>query len=119
MMKSCCIFLFTLLCSTLHAQQADTITTAATLTKATVYYGYGAELQHHAKAALSNGVQQLVINDIALAPDLNTIQVGCPENVTILSWYHRAYTKPATVTPPGKEADSIRMLNRQIAATDN
>jgi uncharacterized protein (TIGR02231 family) len=104
------------------AQQKDTINASATLSYATVYYGYGAELQHSAKAPLIKGLQQVVINNFALQPDLNTIQIGCPENVTILSWYHRIYTKPLPVmaNPVSTKAnDTIKLLQKQLASVNN
>ncbi len=104
------------------AQQKDTINASANLSYATVYYGYGAELQHSAKASLVKGLQQVVISNFALQPDLNTIQIGCPENVTVLSWYHRAYSKPriVTVNPASIKAnDTIKLLQKQLASVNN
>ncbi len=105
-----------------HAQQKDTITTQAGLTGATVYYGYGAELQHSSKATLVNGMQQVVISNIALQPDINTLQVACPENVTILSYYHRIFTPtvpPTPPIPPSKSYDTIKILQKRIGALRN
>ena len=105
-----------------NAQQKDTITTQAGLTGATVYYGYGAELQHSSKATLVNGMQQVVISNIALQPDINTLQVACPENVTILSYYHRIFTPtipPTPPIPPSKSYDTIKILQKRIGALRN
>ncbi len=106
----------------LSAQQKDSVFTKATLTNATVYYGYGAELQHSSKAMLVNGMQQVVVNNIALQPDINTLQIACPENVTILSFYHRVYTKPAIVIENPlsvKSKDTLKLLQKKLAAISN
>jgi uncharacterized protein (TIGR02231 family) len=106
--------------SSASAQQKDTIVTYAALTHATVYYGYGAELQHATKATLVNGLQQVVINGLALQPDINTFQIACPENVTILSYYHRIFTPQTKMeTLPSKSADTLRLLQKQVAAINN
>lgn len=121
-MRHCFTILFLLLCSSLFAQQKDTVNANSTLTHATVYYGYGTELQHELKASLGSGIQHLVINNIALQPDANTIQIYCPENVAILSYYHRIYTKPVIEIPrviPVKSNDSIVTLRKQQAALNN
>lgn len=121
-MKKMMIILAMLFVQTGWAQKKDTINTSAVLSNATVYFGYGAELQHTAKASLVNGIQQVVISNLSLYPDINTMQIACPENVTILSFFHRIYTKPAVVIPkvlPDKSKDSIRILQKQIDAIVN
>ena len=100
------------------AQKKDTIQTSSALTKATVYYGYGADLQHSAKALLKNGIQTIIINSVSLYPDINTIQLSCPEYATILSFTHRIYYKPPVPKPlPNhtKSYDTIKQLQK-IAA---
>lgn len=104
------------------AQKKDTAFANAQLTNATVYYGYGAELKHSSKATLVNGMQQVIISNVAMQPDINTLQVACPENITILSFYHRIYTEPAKPRPalqPAKGYDTIKLLQRQVAAIVN
>ena len=104
------------------AQKKDTAFTTAQLTNATVYYGYGAELKHSSKATLVNGMQQVIISNVAMQPDINTFQVACPENITILSFYHRIYTEPVKPRPalqPAKGYDTIKQLQRQVAAIVN
>ncbi len=100
------------------SQKKDTVLTSSTLTRATVYYGYGAELEHNAKATLITGMQQVIISGIALTPDMNTIQIGAPENVIILSSYHRIYTKPSVPVKPVVN-DTIKGLQKQLAAVNN
>ena len=110
---SCLLFFFA---ST--AQKKDTIQISSTLNKATVYYGYGADLQHAAKATLKSGVQTIVINNVSLYPDINTIQLSCPEYATILSFSHRIYYKPPTPKPlpnHSKSYDTINQLQKTAA----
>jgi uncharacterized protein (TIGR02231 family) len=106
----------------LFAQKKDTINTTATLASATVYYGRGADLQHTAKANLVKGLQELVINQVAFYPDVNTIQISCPEHVTILSYKHRIHTVYPPVKPipqPTRLLDSLKWLQRQYQALNN
>jgi uncharacterized protein (TIGR02231 family) len=110
-----------LISQAIAAQQKDSVFTQAKLTNATVYYGYGAELQHTSKASLVNGMQQVIISDVSLYPDINSLQVSCPENVTILSYYHRIYTKPVElpVLPPSKSNDTIKSLQKIVSGILN
>lgn len=106
----------------LFAQKKDTVYANASLTNATVYFGYGADLNHGSKANLTAGMQQLIINNVSLYPDMNTIQISCPENVTILSYKHRIYSKPPIVVPPPtyqKSYDSIKNYQKQISIFTN
>jgi hypothetical protein len=88
-----------LVSTTCFAQKKDTIYSNANLVKATVYYGYGADLNHNAKPNLIKGLQEVIINNVALAPDINTLQISCPENITILSYKHRVYQKHPVIKP--------------------
>lgn len=94
----------------------------ATLTHATVYFGQGAELEHTAKASLPAGPQELVISQIGLGVDANTIQIACPENVTLLSYRYTPYTEtaqPAFDLLVKKMEDSILLLRHQILQLEN
>ncbi|RYZ25075.1 MAG: mucoidy inhibitor MuiA family protein, partial [Sphingobacteriales bacterium] len=86
------------------------------LSYARVYHSFGAELEHKAKPTLIKGLQVLILDDVALQPDLATIQVNCGENASILSWQHRIYYKPA-VAP--EEHDSIPLLQKEINGAEN
>ncbi len=108
--------------SYLIARAEKSLQTDALLTHATVYYGQGAELEHTAKATLVAGSQELVINNIGQSPDVNTIQIACPENVTLLSYrfnLSQETPKPVTDMILLKMQDSIKQLNKQITVTDN
>ena len=83
-----------LIVTSLLAEEKSTQIISAELKKATVYFGYGAELNHTAKATLPIGVQELVVSNVATQLDVNTIQMGCSENVVIMSY--RFATKTET-----------------------
>lgn len=121
-MKKIMIAVAILFAFTANAQKKDTIYAAASLNKATVYYGYGADLQHSSKVNLINGMQELIIDNVSLYPDINTLQISCPENVTILSYQHRIFTKPTLPKPPtapSKMYDTIKLLQKQIGGINN
>jgi len=121
-MKKLFLIAVLLYTGSLMAQKKDTVYANANLTNATVYFGYGADLKHDSKANLTAGMQQLIINNVSLYPDMNTLQVSCPENVTILSYTHRIYSKPPVVVPPPtyqKSYDSIKNYQKQIKVFTN
>jgi uncharacterized protein (TIGR02231 family) len=115
-MKKALLAVFIWSAISVTAQQKDTIKVSSILSHATVYYGYGAELQHKAKATLMNGMQQVVINDIALQPDASTIQISCPDNVTILSYQHMIFTE---APKPVKPNDTLKLLQKQLRDVNN
>ena len=123
-MKRMIILLCLFTTATTYAQVAkkDTINTIASLNKATVYYGYGADLAHSCKANLVSGMQEVIIGNVSLYPDINTLQVACPENVTILSYKHRIFYSTPEVKPDPyilKASDTIKLLQKQIGAFNN
>ncbi len=123
-MKPCTFLLIALVTAaiTVNAQKKDTVYATAALEKTTVYYGYGADLAHKAKVTLVSGMQQIIISQVSFQPDINTLQISCPEDVTILSYTHRVYTKPTPPIPPGptiKWMDSIRLLQKQESSIAN
>ena len=90
-----------LIVTSLLAEEKSTQIISAELKKATVYFGYGAELNHTAKATLPIGVQELVVSNVATQLDVNTIQMGCSENVVIMSYRFaiKTETKPIMQSP--------------------
>ncbi|MEN9963351.1 MAG: hypothetical protein RL582_446 [Bacteroidota bacterium] len=99
------------------AQKRDTLTTNAPLVTSTVYYGSGADLHHQSKINIQKGMQEIIFNQVAWYADINTLQISCPEFVTILSYKHRIYTPEIIQKPkpePKKWLDSIKLLQRQI-----
>lgn len=121
-MKKIQLVIAIFLVATSFAQKKDTININANLVKATVYYGYGADLNHNAKPILVKGLQEVIINNVALTPDINTLQISCPENVTILSYKHRIYQKPPVVKPNPNESkalDSLKSLEKSVTVFNN
>ncbi len=118
-------FLFTIsivFSVSLFAQQKNTQNIVTQLTNATIYYGYGAELNHTAKATLGAGLQEIVLTNIATDIDPNTIQVGCPETVVLMSYRFNVKTEaqPSAKTPLlEKMQDSLKLLQKQQAALNN
>jgi uncharacterized protein (TIGR02231 family) len=99
------------------AQKRDTLNTNAPLVSSTVYYGSGADLHHQSKVNIQKGMQEIIFNQVAWYADINTMQISCPEYVTILSYKHRIYTPEIIQKPkpePKKWLDSIKLLQRQI-----
>ncbi len=86
---------------------------------ATVYYGYGAELNHQAKTNLKKGVQQVLIQNISTSVDEKTLQVAIPAQAVLLS---QQYTTVNTTKPWVKDAyylkmeDSLKPIQNEAAA---
>jgi uncharacterized protein (TIGR02231 family) len=103
------------------AQKANTVD--ANLVHATVYYASGAELEHVAKTTLVTGSQELIINNLSQSVDVKTIQIACPENVTILSYRYNTFL---STSPPGvldvlvkKMQDSVQQIKKQMLVIEN
>jgi len=118
------VYLFlisTLIGVSLQAQ--DTIRTQATMNKATVYFGYGAELSHEAKATVSATTRYIIIDQLSTSLDVGSLQVSCPEDVSILSQQFLLYTPPAPTPVKSREQlqaeDSLRALNRDLLRIEN
>jgi uncharacterized protein (TIGR02231 family) len=105
-----------------HAQQ-DTAKANASMNEATVYFGYGAELTHKAKVNITKNTKYIVIDKLSTQIDLNSLQISCPENVSLLSQQFSIYyppTKPAIENALGiKIKDSIKRINKVIIALQN
>ena len=113
--------LFALLLVSTHtiAQQKMVVTTTSQLTNANVYYGYGAELTHKAKANVVAGQQEIVINNISTTIDQNTLQIAAPENVVLLSYRYNLKTEIVATAPNPlykKMEDSIKVIQKQIGS---
>ncbi len=67
------------------AMAQDTARIDASLSTATVYFGYGAELTHQAKVPVSTATRFIVINKLSTSIDLSSLQISCPEDVALLS----------------------------------
>ena len=87
---------------------------SAILKSATVYRS-GAELTHVAKAVLKQGNNDLVIEGLSNGLDINSVQIGSGEKLTILSVeFSTDYLKPAVKTASIKRLeDSLEILNKE------
>lgn len=90
-------------------------TVSSTLKKVTVYQA-GASLEHIASTPLKQGNQELVIGGLSSYLDINSIQVHCPEAVTILGMeFSNQYMAEAYISPSVKHlTDSLEKINQQI-----
>jgi uncharacterized protein (TIGR02231 family) len=105
--------------------QQDTAKANATMNEATVYFGYGAELTHKAKVNITKNTKYIVIDKLSTQIDLNSLQISCPENVSLLSqqysvYYPVAIVKPVITNPLTiKIQDSIKKANKEIIVLQN
>jgi uncharacterized protein (TIGR02231 family) len=102
----------------LFSNNGDTAKVDAEITNATVYFGYGAELTHTAKVKTGSTTKIIVINQLSTNIDVNSLQINCPEDVTLLSQqYNLFYPVPPPVIK-NKDAekieDSIKLINKDI-----
>jgi uncharacterized protein (TIGR02231 family) len=91
------------------------------LTHANVYFGYGAELNHSAKATLDKGTQEVTLENISTTLDQNSVQISVPENVVLLSYRFNARTVVSNTPNPSikRMEDSVKLLNKLIATANN
>lgn len=84
----------------------------ANLESVTVYTR-GAELTHKGKINLNSGVSEVHVNNIAGSLNENSIQVGFPTGVTVLSvQYNKDFLNKEIETPAIKKiSDSLRVAN--------
>jgi uncharacterized protein (TIGR02231 family) len=105
--------------------QQDTAKANATMNDATVYFGYGAELTHKAKVNITKNTKYIVIDKLSTQIDLNSLQISCPENVSLLSQQFSVYYPTAVVKPIAINAlaikiqDSIKKVNKEITILQN
>lgn len=117
-MTLACIFLSA---TTLLSAQ-DTAKADATLSAATVYFGYGAELTHNAKVYVNTATKQIVISQLSTAIDLNSLQINVPENVALLSQKFSVFTPTVAVVinPLIKILqDSIKQIQKEQGRVNN
>lgn len=97
------------------ASAQDTARADASLSTATVYFGYGAELTHNSTLKLSKRTTQIIISQLSNSIDINTLQISVPENVALLSQQYKIYTpQNAVVIHPMsvKLQDSIKVIQK-------
>ncbi|HEY6506197.1 MAG TPA: DUF4139 domain-containing protein [Chitinophagaceae bacterium] len=125
------IFLITgilLSCALSNAQNiardnGDTAKADAAITNATVYFGYGAEVTHTAKVRGSSATKTIIINQLSTAIDINSLQISCPEDVTLLSHQFNLFYPTVPVVVKSREVekleDSIKLVGRDISRIRN
>lgn len=107
----------------MRAINSDTARAVATLPAATVYFGYGAEITHQAKIQVGMGTRFIVIDRLSTSVDINTLQISCPEDVSILS--HRFSVFYPKTLPPVKTKelqrleDSLQVLEKEAGRIRN
>ncbi len=100
----------------------DTARADASLTAATVYFGYGAELTHQAKLPVNTATRIIVINQLSTAIDPNSLQINLPETVALLSQQFSVYTPPVVVVENPlvkKLQDSIKLSQKDQSRINN
>jgi len=119
-LTSCIVFFASV--ALLPCKAQDTARANATLQSATVYFGYGAELTHQAKARIKAETRQIIISVLATTVDANSIQISLPESVALLSQRYELYTPqvPVIINPKVKiYTDSINRLYKEISRVNN
>ena len=101
----------------------DTARTDATITNATVYFGYGAELTHESKVKIDAGTKIIVINNLSTNIDINSLQISVPEDVALLSQRYSVYYPTVPPIAKTKEVermeDSIELIQKEIGRIQN
>ncbi len=114
-MKRTFILLIALsLAAAVHAGDDKKI--VSSVLKSAMVYRVGAELTHTAKATLSQGNNELVIDNISNRIDVNSLQIGSNGNVTILSVeFSTNFLRPEQKLPIVKKLeDSLDAVNDEI-----
>lgn len=70
----------------------DTVKCDGKLLQANVYYGYGAELTHTGEAMVTAKTRTIVVSNLSLTVNSNSLQISVPEDVSLLSYAFNIYT---------------------------
>jgi uncharacterized protein (TIGR02231 family) len=100
----------------------DTARADASLSAATVYFGYGAELTHQAKIAVNTRTKIIVINQLSTRIDVNSLQISLPENAALLSQQFSVFTPTVKVEANPlikKLQDSIKLVQKEQGRNRN
>ena len=118
MKKATLLLCFVLCINFTKATDGNGNTVKATLNSITVYR-VGAEMNHQAKAQLINGNNELVIENISNALDVNSLQVNCDGNVTVMGIeFSTDYLKEEIKSPYIQLLeDSVEKINRDLDRT--
>ncbi len=119
-------FLLSILCFSFKIPEPK-IKTNASLKSVTVYRS-GANMEHTAFANLNSGNSELIIEGISSYVDINSIQVNCPSQVTILGIeFSNDYLSPENQSPEililkdslDKLVEEISKINIQITTSSD
>ena len=117
-MKKLLLAVSILFATTAFANDERTVVNAH-LQSVTVYRS-GAEMVHTATAMLKEGSNELVIDQLANAIDVNSIQVKVSDGITILGteFGNNHLSSPVNITRVNVLEDSLETLNKSIAKLD-
>jgi polyhydroxyalkanoate synthesis regulator phasin len=92
--------------------------------KSVTIYSNSAEINHAVSANLPAGVSEIVVKNVADYVNENTIQIGAPAHVTVLSAqfttnYISEYEVDETNPAIKKVRDSITILEKELSKLDN
>lgn len=112
------------LCAIVNAQNnSDSSKSNSEIKKATVYFGYGAEITHQSKVKVDAGTKVIVINNLSTNIDINSLQISLPEDVALLSQRYQVFYPTAPVYIKLKEVlqkeDSIVAIQKEISRIQN
>ncbi len=121
-MKRITIAVIIFLTTATNAFSQDTARADASLSAATVYFGYGAELTHNAKISINTGTKNIVISQLSTNIDINSLQISLPESAALLSQQFSVFTPTVPVVTNvliKKFQDSIRLYQKEGARNRN
>jgi len=105
------------------AEKPDTVRADATISNATVYFGYGAEMTHSSKVSIGTNTRIIVISQLSTSIDINSLQISVPEDVALMSQRYAVFYPVAPPVVKVKEVerleDSIALVQREISRLDN
>jgi len=95
---------------------ADEKNTVNSTIKSVTVYRNGAELLHSARASLRQGSNELTIEGISNAIDINSLQINCPSAITILGVeFSNQYLTNEMANPAMKKLqDSVETVGSEI-----
>jgi len=98
-----------------HIMAGNEKNTVTAILKSATVYRSGAELTHTASVFLPQGTTDLVVEGLSNGLDINSVQIGSPEKLTILSVaFSTDYLKPAVTSASIKKLqDSLQLLNKE------
>ena len=117
------ILLITLFCFSAITFAQKPIFTSAKIKSATIYSN-SAELNHTASATIPSGTSEIVIKNVADYVNENTIQIGAPANVTVLSvQFTRNFISEYEIDESNpmikKVRDSIMLIEKEMGKIAN